>query len=113
MNKKIFAVLTAIVATMATVYVFRSGSPTQPNQKSGTIRVVAAENFFGSFVKEIGGSHVQVLSIVSDPNADPHEYESSSNNARAIATADYVIENGAGYDGWADKLLSGTGPRGA
>jgi zinc/manganese transport system substrate-binding protein len=48
---------------------------------------------------------VQVLSIVSDPNADPHEYESNATDARAIATANYVIENGAGYDSWADKLL--------
>jgi zinc/manganese transport system substrate-binding protein len=46
-----------------------------------------------------------VLSIVSDPNADPHEYESNTENARAIATADYIIVNGAGYDEWADKLI--------
>jgi len=47
-----------------------------------------------------------VLSIVSDPNADPHEYESNTANARAFATADYIVVNGAGYDEWADKLIS-------
>jgi zinc/manganese transport system substrate-binding protein len=52
-----------------------------------------------------------VLSIVSDPNADPHEYESNTANALAIANADYIIVNGAGYDGWADKLIgAGTKP---
>ena len=52
-----------------------------------------------------------MLSIVSDPNADPHEYESNTANARAIATADYIITNGAGYDDWADKLIgAGTKP---
>ena len=71
----------------------------------GVLQVVAAENFWGSLVSQIGGSHVQVLSIVSDPNADPHEYESNTTDARAVATANYVIENGAGYDSWADKLL--------
>jgi len=70
------------------------------------LQVVAAENFWGSLVQQIGGSHVNVLSIVSDPNADPHEYESNASDARAVATANYVIENGAGYDGWMDKLLS-------
>lgn len=57
-------------------------------------------------ISQLGGTHVQVLSIVSDPNADPHEYESNAADARAVATANYVIENGAGYDSWMDKLIS-------
>lgn len=71
-----------------------------------TIQVVAAENFWGSLASQIGGKYVHVTSIVSDPNADPHEYESSTVNARAIAGAQYVIINGAGYDSWANKLLN-------
>jgi hypothetical protein len=47
-----------------------------------------------------------VTSIVSDPNADPHEYESSTIDARAIADAKFVIVNGAGYDVWALHLIS-------
>src|SRR5580704_9002290 len=74
---------------------------------SGTVlQIVAAENFWGSLVSQLGGTHVNVLSVVSDPNADPHEYESNASDARAVATANYVIENGAGYDSWMDKLLS-------
>jgi zinc/manganese transport system substrate-binding protein len=69
------------------------------------IQVVAGENFWGSIAAQLGGSHVSVTSIVTDPNADPHEYESNTNDARAFATADYVILNGAGYDDWAQKLL--------
>ena len=70
-----------------------------------TIQIVAAENFWGSLISQLGGTHVQVLSIVSDPNADPHEYASSTENARAIANADYIIVNGAGYDDWSNKLI--------
>src|SRR5580704_6357413 len=90
--------------------VSRNSSSTTP-QASGSkvLQVVAAENFWGSIVSQIGGSHVQVLSIVSDPNADPHEYESNASDARAVANADYVIENGVGYDSWMDKLLSADG----
>src|SRR4029077_3525427 len=43
--------------------------------------------------------------IVTDPNADPHDYESNTGDARAFAQANYVILNGAGYDTWAQKLL--------
>jgi zinc/manganese transport system substrate-binding protein len=72
----------------------------------GVIKVVAAENFWGSLVSQIGGAHVSVLSIVTDPNADPHEYASNTSDARAIADARLVIVNGAGYDSWALQLIS-------
>jgi zinc/manganese transport system substrate-binding protein len=73
---------------------------------SGTVlRVVAAENFWGSLVAQLGGNYTSVLSILSDPNADPHEYESSSQDATAIACAQLVIVNGVGYDDWALQLI--------
>jgi zinc/manganese transport system substrate-binding protein len=76
------------------------------NSSSGkVIQVVAGENFWGSIATQLGGSHVNVISIVSDPNADPHQYESNTADARAFAQADYVILNGVGYDTWAQKLL--------
>jgi len=74
--------------------------------QSRTINVVAAENFYGDIAAQIGGDRVSVTSIMSDPNIDPHEYESSVDDARALASADVVIENGGGYDDWIDKLLS-------
>ena len=81
-------------------------SPRLTASKSGRIVVVAGENFWGSLASQLGGSRVRVISIVSDPNADAHEYESSTANARAFAAANYVILNGAGYDDWGNKLLS-------
>jgi zinc/manganese transport system substrate-binding protein len=70
------------------------------------ITVVAAENFYGNIVAQLGGDKVHVTSILSDPNVDPHEYESSVEDAKALAAADLVIENSGGYDDWMDKLLS-------
>ncbi|HXP20667.1 MAG TPA: zinc ABC transporter substrate-binding protein [Streptosporangiaceae bacterium] len=73
---------------------------------SRVVRVVAAENFWGSIASQIGGSHVQVVSIITNPNTDPHSYEPTAADARTIATAQVVIENGIGYDSWVPKLLS-------
>ncbi len=73
---------------------------------AATVSVVAAENFYGDIVSQIGGAHVSVVSVMSDPNVDPHEYESSVADAKAVATADLVIENSGGYDDWMDKLLA-------
>jgi zinc/manganese transport system substrate-binding protein len=73
---------------------------------AGSLNVVAGENFWGNLAAQLGGTKVNVQSVVTDPNADPHEYESSTNDARAFADADLVILNGAGYDVWGDKLLA-------
>lgn len=73
------------------------------------LQVVAAENFWGSLMQQLGGRYVNVTSVVTDPNADPHEYESSEANARGVAGARIVIVNGAGYDDWALKLVSASG----
>lgn len=81
-----------------------SGGPGTPS--SSTINVVAAENFYGDVVKQLGGSHVSVTSIISNPNVDPHQYESSVQTAIKVSKAQFVIKNGGGYDGWMDRLLS-------
>jgi zinc/manganese transport system substrate-binding protein len=70
------------------------------------VAVVAAENVWGSIVEQLGGSRVRVHSVVTDPNADPHEFESDFATARAVADAQYVVVNGVGYDAWMEKLLA-------
>jgi zinc/manganese transport system substrate-binding protein len=75
---------------------------------STTINVVTAENFYGDIAKQLGGSRVSVTSILSDPNIDPHEYESNAQTAIQVSQAQLVIENSGGYDDWMDKILSGS-----
>ncbi len=72
-----------------------------------TLTIVAGENFWGSVVSQLAGKAAQVTSVVTDPNIDPHNFESSSGTARLFADANYVVLNGGGYDGWAGKLISG------
>jgi zinc/manganese transport system substrate-binding protein len=72
---------------------------------SGTLRVVAAENFWGSIAAQLGGSHVHVTSIIANPAADPHDYEPTPDDGTTVATANYVIANGLGYDQWLHDLL--------
>ena len=70
------------------------------------IKIVAAENFYGDVARQIGGSHVEVTSILSNPDDDPHLFETSPSTAKALQGAAIVIYNGADYDPWMDKLLS-------
>lgn len=79
-----------------------SGNPAEVQP----IRVVAAENFYGDLATQIGGDRVTVVSILRDPNADPHEYESNADDAKAIANARVVVVNDLGYDAFVEKLMS-------
>jgi zinc/manganese transport system substrate-binding protein len=72
---------------------------------STVVNVVAAENFWGSLAEQLGGTHVKVTSIIDNPDADPHDYEPTAANARAMAGAGLAIINGVGYDAWAGKLV--------
>jgi zinc/manganese transport system substrate-binding protein len=74
-----------------------------------TIHVVAAENFWGNIAAQIGGRDVQVTSLITNPNADPHLFETNAQDAALLAEAQVVIENGAGYDTWMGSLLGADG----
>lgn len=70
------------------------------------IKVVASENFYGDLAQQIGGANVEVTSILTNPDQDPHLFEASASTARNLASAKVVIVNGADYDPWMEKLLS-------
>ena len=103
----------ALTAATATACSTSSSNDTSNTTATGsgsgsgkTIQVVAAENFWGSIASQLGGSHVKVTSIITNPDTDPHDYEPTAADARTVAGAQYAIVNGIGYDAWADKLLA-------
>ena len=76
------------------------------------VRILAAENFYGDVAKQIGGSHVEVTSVLANPDDDPHLFETSASTAKAISDSEVVLYNGVDYDPWMDKLLSASKNRG-
>src|SRR6266404_1690460 len=76
--------------------------------EADAVPVVAAENFYGDLVQQLGGSQVAVTSILSNPDQDPHLFEASPSTARALSGAKLVVLNGADYDPWMEKLLTAT-----
>ena len=87
-------------------------APAFAQQKAGTsthpLTIVAAENFYGDVAAQLGGPHVVVSSILSNPDQDPHLFEADPRTARALSNASLVIYNGADYDPWMEKLLQAT-----
>jgi len=77
-----------------------------PALAADRIAVVAAENFYGDIARQIGGERVAVVSIMNNPEQDPHLFETTPAVVRQLAGAQIVILNGANYDPWMDKLLA-------
>jgi zinc/manganese transport system substrate-binding protein len=77
-----------------------------PAHAEDRIAVVAAENFYGDIARQIGGDRVSVISIMNNPDQDPHLFETTPAIVRQLAGAQVVILNGANYDPWMDKLLA-------
>jgi zinc/manganese transport system substrate-binding protein len=98
-----------LAALVAACSLLAAGCGTAGARAAGNERVVqvtAAENFWGSIARQLGGAHARVISIITSPSTDPHSYEPTAADARAVAAAQLVIENGVGYDPWMARLLA-------
>jgi zinc/manganese transport system substrate-binding protein len=87
--------------------------PSSGSSTSGTaavhVDVVASTDVWGDVVTQVAGdlagSTVRITSIITDPDADPHSYEASTQNQLALSKANLVVENGGGYDDFVDTML--------
>lgn len=76
------------------------------------LSVVATTPEVADFVRNIGGSDVDVTQIIK-PNVDPHEYEPTPADLQAIAVAKVVVKNGVDLEKWLDGTIESAGFKGA
>ncbi len=76
-----------------------------PHALAATIAAVGVENEYADVIRQVGGDQVSVTAIETDPNTDPHTFEVSPHVAALLTGAALVVENGIGYDSWADKIM--------
>ncbi len=69
-----------------------------------TLHVVASFTILGDLVRQIGGEHVVVTTLVG-PEGDAHVYEPTPNDVRTMAAADLVVINGLHMEGWIERLI--------
>jgi zinc/manganese transport system substrate-binding protein len=75
----------------------------------GKLKVVASTDVWGSVVTAVGGANVEVKSVIHDPSADPHSYETTADDALAAKGAQLLLSNGGGYDEFFGKLTEQSG----
>ncbi|GAA4772475.1 zinc ABC transporter substrate-binding protein AztC [Microbacterium gilvum] len=63
----------------------------------GTPHVVVTTNILGDVVHEVAGDAAEVTTLMK-PNADPHSFEISAQEAALLQEADLVVSNGLGLE---------------
>ncbi|MEV0082008.1 zinc ABC transporter substrate-binding protein [Saccharopolyspora sp. NPDC050642] len=100
---------TALAGLAATAIALTACGTGEQAAGGDKIKVVASTSAWASVVQAIGGDDIEVEAIISDPNADPHSYESTPQDAAKVTDADLVVFNGGGYDEFMEKILGSSG----
>ena len=79
-----------------------------PLHAQAPLKVVASFSILGDFVKNVGGDHVEVTTLVGG-DGDVHVYTPTPSDARKIADAKLLVINGFGLEGWLPRLLQAAG----
>jgi ABC-type Zn uptake system ZnuABC Zn-binding protein ZnuA len=95
------AVLAAVVAVVAACTGGSTASPSGPP----TLTVVTSTTVFADMVAQVGGSLVNVHSLVP-ANGDVHTFSPRPSDIRQLAAAKLVVMNGLGLDDWLLKSIS-------
>ena len=100
--------LAAVVVLALSLLVAGCGASASPSLAPGTVRVVTTTTILADLVRQVGGTHVSVTSLVPR-GGDVHTFDPRPSSLRAVAGADLVIRNGLGLDDWLAALVRNTG----
>ncbi len=106
MKHSFAVVLLALLTFSAAGFAAHAQAATAP------VEVVATFSILGDLAQQVGGDIVHVTTLVG-PDGDAHIYKPTPKASLALASADVVIENGLGLEGWMDRLIPASGFKGS
>ena len=79
-----------------------------PTAIGAPVAVVASFSILADMTRQIAGDSAQVISLVP-PDGDPHVYQPTAADSRALNRAAVLVENGLGLEGWIARLSHAAG----
>ena len=67
------------------------------------VKVMASFSILADLIQQIAGGRLRASMLVG-PDQDTHVYQPKPSDLRAVATADVLVTNGLGFEGWMDRL---------
>lgn len=96
------------IACLALAFAVSAATSSFAAQK---LPVVASFSILGDVVSEVGGDRIELKTIVG-PDGDAHVYQPTPADAATITDAAIVFINGAGFEGWIERLIKASGYKG-
>ncbi|MFS0853400.1 zinc ABC transporter substrate-binding protein AztC [Microbacterium sp. 179-I 3D4 NHS] len=93
MTVKRLRLLAAVLAAASASVVLAACAPASDDRPT----VVVTTNILGDVVGELVGGQVRVVTLMK-PNADPHSFEISAQEAAVLRSADLLVSNGLGLE---------------
>lgn len=84
--------------------------PALANSPPSPLRVVTTTTVFADLIANVGGDRVTVTSILPY-GGDPHSYDPTPREVRAVAAADLFFFNGLGLESWVDRVIESAARR--
>lgn len=102
MKRNTIIILTIIVLTLTSACSRKSSTYTDESKK-----ITVCTSFYAmyDFSKKIGGDKINLISLVPS-GIEPHDWEPSPKDIANLEKADVLIYNGAGMEGWIDKVIN-------
>ena len=74
------------------------------------LKTVATFSILGDLVRQVGGDRVTVETLVG-PGGDAHVFSPAPADAKKVAEAKLLFENGLGFEGWISRLVAASGSK--
>jgi zinc/manganese transport system substrate-binding protein len=100
--------ITRVLVLCLALLIVGAGTEARAEKK---VKAIASFSILGDMTKNVGDARVEVTTLVG-PNGDAHVYEPTPADAKAVSSADLVIVNGLGMEGWMERLIKTSGYKG-
>lgn len=94
------------ITLMATIFMFgcSKGNSESFPKNNGKINVATSFYIMNDFASKIGGDKINLINLVPS-GMEPHDFEPKTRDITRLKAANVFIYNGAGMEGWVDKVL--------
>lgn len=89
-------------------FTFTSQAATTNKALAKPLVIVTSFSILQDLTQNLAGDKAKVFTLVG-PDSDAHVYQPKPSDAKLLASADLVIENGLGFEGWLSRLLTSSG----
>lgn len=99
--------IVAFISLLAITILFSSCSTNRTNNtniENGKVTVYTSFFTMYDFTSKIGGDKINIINMVPS-GMEPHHWEPSPKDVAGLSHAELFIYNGAGMEGWAEKVL--------